>query len=355
MPHCPVKAPLLSVRDLVTTLAVGQESVRAVNQVSLNIHAGKSLGIVGESGSGKSILAKSILKLLPKNARISEKSRICFDGRELTAMGSRELNRVRGGKIGMIFQDPISCLNPVMPIGRQIAESLILHLGISKKQARHRAVELLASVGIADPDHRSGQYPHQFSGGMRQRVATAIALACDPMLLIADEPTTALDVTLQAEILDLLARHQARKQMALMLITHDLSLAVGRTDEIAVIYAGRIVEQAPAGRLFSNMRMPYTQALVNSIPSLEDPPHTPLTAIEGHPVNLKKLPRGCSFSPRCNRASTRCTCQSPPLITDQTNGQNNGQNRGQEKDQTGDHKFACWHPLEGERHAETAA
>jgi len=308
--------PLLSIQDLVTTIATDHGIVRAVNQISLDLHAGKSLGIVGESGSGKSILAKSILKLLPKNAHISRKSRIHFNGLDLNQMSSRALNTFRGPGIAMIFQDPMSSLNPVMTIGHQIAESLIHHFGRENNKARNRSIELLKSVGIPNPGQRLRQYPHQLSGGMRQRVAIAISLACDPQILIADEPTTALDVTVQAEMLDLLAQRQADKKMSMFLITHDLGVVAGRTDDIAVMYAGRIVEQAPARELFSTMRMPYTQALINSIPRLENPPHTKLASIEGHSPDLANLPRGCSFAPRCPRVRERCTRQAPPLSFD---------------------------------------
>lgn len=323
--------PLLSIQDLVTTIATDHGMVRAVDHISLDLHKGKSLGIVGESGSGKSILAKSILKLLPKNASVSSKSRIYFDGLDLNQMSPKTLNSVRGFHVAMIFQDPMSSLNPVMTIGRQIAESLIHHFGMEKHKARNRSVELLTSVGIPNPGQRIRQYPHQLSGGMRQRVAIAIALACDPQIVIADEPTTALDVTVQADILDLLARRQSEKKMSMILITHDLGVVAGRTDDIVVIYAGRIVEQAPARQLFSSMRMPYTQALMNSIPRLENPPHTMLNVIEGHSPDLADLPRGCSFAPRCPRVRERCTRQTPPLSFDSRK----------------DHLFACWYPVCG--------
>lgn len=323
--------PLLSVKDLVVTIAADHGRVQAVNRLSLDLYAGKRLGIVGESGSGKSILAKSILKLLPKNAHMSGRSRIWFDGLELNGMSEKALNRIRGPEIAMIFQDPMSCLNPVMTIGRQIEESLIHHLGMGKNSARDRSIALLRSVGIPSPGQRVRHYPHQFSGGMRQRVAIAIALACDPRIIIADEPTTALDVTVQAEILDLLAQRQAGGKTAMILITHDLGVAAGRTDDIAVMYAGRIVEQAPAGELFSSMRMPYTRALMNSIPRLETPPHTPLNAIGGRSPDPADLPRGCSFAPRCPRARKRCARQAPPLSFDRRP----------------DHVFACWYPVNG--------
>ncbi|MCG8634251.1 MAG: ABC transporter ATP-binding protein [Desulfobacterales bacterium] len=324
-------APLLSLRDLVTTIKGNHGGVRAVNHISLDLYPGKSLGIVGESGSGKSILAKSILKLLPENAEVSAKSGIYFDGLDLNKMSSKALNSVRGLRIAMIFQDPMSSLNPVMTIGRQIAEPLIHHFGMKKNRARNRSVKLLKSVGISNPGQRIRQYPHQLSGGMRQRVAIAIALACDPRVLIADEPTTALDVTVQAAILDLLAQRQAENRMSMILITHDFGVAAGRTDDIAVMYAGRIVEQAPAGQLFSAMRMPYTRALVNSIPRLENPPHTKLNSIEGHSPDLADLPLGCSFAPRCPRVLKQCTRQVPPLSSDGSK----------------DHLFACWNPVNG--------
>ena len=325
-------APLLSLRDLVTTIETDHGIVRAVSHVSLDLHPGKSLGIVGESGSGKSILAKSILKLLPKNANVSGESKISFDGLDLNQMSSKALNSVRGTRIAMVFQDPASSLNPVMTIGRQITESLIHHLGMGKNTARNRSVELLRSVGIPNPGQRIRQYPHQLSGGMRQRVAIAIALACDPRILIADEPTTALDVTVQAEILDLLAQKQAENKMSMILITHDLGVVAGRTDDIAVMYAGRIVEQAPARQLFSATRMPYTRALMNSIPRLGNRPHTRLNSIAGHSPDLANLPRGCSFAPRCPRVGKQCIRQMPPLSCD---------------DSSKDHLFACWNPMKG--------
>ncbi|WP_022663801.1 ABC transporter ATP-binding protein [Desulfospira joergensenii] len=324
-------APLLSIQDLVTTIATDYGIVRAVNHISFDLQPGRTLGIVGESGSGKSILAKSILNLLPKNADISRNSGIWFDGLELNKMSPKAINGVRGQRIAIIFQDPMSSLNPVMTIGNQIAESLIRHLGMRKKRARNRSVELLKSAGISNPGQRIRQYPHQLSGGMRQRVAMAIALACEPDLLIADEPTTALDVTVQAEILDLLAQRQTQKNMAMILITHDLGVAAGRADDIIVIYAGRIVEQAPADQLFSFMRMPYTQALMNSIPRLENRPHTRLNSIQGRSPDLTNLPRGCSFAPRCPQAQQRCTRQTPPLSSDDRQ----------------DHLFACWYPVRG--------
>ena len=320
---------VLSIQDLSTTISTDRGIVRAVNHISFDLQKGRTLGIVGESGSGKSILSKSILKLLPKNAHVSCKSRIYFDGMDLNKMSQKTLNTVRGKRIAIIFQDPMSSLNPVMTIGNQIAESLIHHLGMKKNRARNRCVELLTSVGISNSKQRIYQYPHQLSGGMRQRVAIAIALACEPELLIADEPTTALDVTVQSEILDLLARRQAEKNMSMILITHDLGVAAGRADDIMVMYAGKIVEQAPAKQLFSAMRMPYTQALMNSIPRLENQPHTRQNSIEGQSPDLTNLPGGCSFTPRCSRVGKRCKKKAPPLSSDTSQ----------------DHLFACWYPI----------
>lgn len=321
--------PILSIQNLSTTIATHHGIVRAVNHISFDLLKGHTLGIVGESGSGKSILSKSILKLLPRKAHVSCKSRIYFDGLELNKMSQKALNTVRGKRIAMIFQDPMSSLNPVMTIGNQIAESLIHHLGMKKNRALNRSVELLTSVGISNPKQRVRHYPHQLSGGMRQRVAIAIALACGPELLIADEPTTALDVTVQAEILDLLARRQAEENMSMILITHDLGVAAGRANDIIVMYAGRIVEQAPAKQLFSAMRMPYTQALMNSIPRLENRPHTRQNFIEGQSPDLTNLPKGCSFAPRCSRVQKRCKRKEPPLSFDSRQ----------------DHLFACWYPV----------
>ena len=323
--------PLLSVRDLSTAITTPQGTARAVDRISFDLSAGRTLAIVGESGAGKSILARSLINLLPRAARISGRSGILFDNEEVTRMGSKDLNRIRGKKIGMVFQDPLSSLNPVMTVGSQIAESLVCHLGMGRAGAKRRAVELLDAVGIPGPGHRVRQYPHQLSGGMRQRVAIAIALACDPLLLIADEPTTALDVTVQAEILDLLARRQIEKKMAMILITHDLGVAAGRAHDIMVLYGGKIVEQAPAAELFARMRMPYTRALINAVPRIENRPHTKLNPIEGPLPNPADLPAGCSFSPRCPRAKDRCFHKEPLLTSD-------GSKR---------HLFACWYPEAG--------
>jgi peptide/nickel transport system ATP-binding protein len=319
---------LLTVSNLRTHFHTGRGIVRAVDGVSFNLARGRTLGIVGESGSGKTVLVRSLLGLLPSTAKFGGETEIGFEGRPLDIRSETALNQVRGRAIAMVFQDPMTSLNPVMTVGAQITESLRYHLGLTGGEARERAVALIDSVGIPMARQRIDQHPHQLSGGLRQRVAIAIALACEPKLLIADEPTTALDVTIQAEILDLLARQQAERDMAMILITHDLGVVAGRADDIAVMYAGRIVERAPTARLFANMRMPYTQALMNAIPRLEAPPNTPLRTIGGRPPDLVNPPPGCRFAPRCPRAESRCTDHEPPL----------------EGGESG-HRFACWYPV----------
>ncbi|MCP4021104.1 MAG: ABC transporter ATP-binding protein [Desulfobacteraceae bacterium] len=321
--------PLLSVKHLTTDIHLEQGKVRAVRDVSFDLWQGKTIGIVGESGCGKSILCKSILKLLPAYAHILEKSQIIFNGRSINNLTEKELNKIRGQGAAMIFQDPLSSLNPVMKIGHQVTETLLYHLKMEEEPALKKAEDLLKAVGIANPSQRIDQYPHQLSGGLRQRVAIAIALACEPKLLIADEPTTALDVTVQAEILDLLDHLQIQRNMAMILVTHDFGLAACRADEIAVMYGGKIVEYAPAEKLLANPRMPYTKALINAIPRLEDPPHTPLQFIEGQPPNMMIPYAGCCFAPRCSLAGHQCRDQEPLLINDDTD----------------DHSFACWNPL----------
>jgi peptide/nickel transport system ATP-binding protein len=318
--------PLLAVDNLHTHFRTARGRVRAVDGVSFSLARGQTLGIVGESGSGKSVLSRTIMGLLPSNAEVPAESRVRFEDRDLRALSERALRQVRGRRMAMIFQDPMTSLNPVMTCGAQIVESLSYHLGLGRRAARDRSVELLAQVGIPEPGRRVDHYPHQLSGGMRQRVAIAIAISCEPALLIADEPTTALDVTVQAEILDLLKRQQHERNMALILITHDLGVVAGRTDEVAVMYAGRIVERATTRDLFQHTRMPYTEALLRSIPRLADPPHTPLEAIGGRPPDLIDPPPGCSFAPRCRYAAADCLQSAPALA-------GNG------------HAYACWHPL----------
>ncbi len=318
---------VLDVRNQKTSFVTGRGMLAAVDGVSFTLERGKTLGVVGESGSGKSVLSRSIMRLLPGNALVPADSRVVLNGKDLTRLDEGALRRLRGPEMAIVFQDPMTSLNPVLTIGKQIMEVLTFHLGMPKRAARVRAVELLKAVGLPQPDVRVDQYPHQLSGGMRQRVAIAIAIACDPDLLIADEPTTALDVTVQAEILDLLQRMVRERNMAMILITHDMGVVAGRCDEVAVMYAGRIVEQAPVRDLFRNTRMPYTAALLSSIPRVTDPPHRRLDAIEGRPPDLINPPPGCPFAPRCKLADAACDAAVPEL------------------DGTGQHRYACIRPL----------
>ena len=291
---------LLSVEGVAVDLPTPRGNLRAVDHVDLSIGAGQTLGIVGESGCGKTMLSRAILQLLPKKAKLS--GRVMFDGQDLVRLDRERLRKLRGRSLAVVFQDPMTSLNPVLTIGTQLIETLQEHLELDGAAAKMRSIELLAAVGIPAPEQRLMQYPHQLSGGMRQRVAIAIALSCEPKLLIADEPTTALDVTIQAQILDLLAREQRRRHMAMIIITHDLGVVAGRTDEVAVMYAGRVVERAPTPDLFKKMRMPYTEALLAAIPKIDAKPHTPLPAISGRPPDPTRPLKGCSFSPRCKYA-----------------------------------------------------
>lgn len=305
--------PILEVSHQHTAFNTGRGLLQAVNDVSFSLERGRTLGVVGESGSGKSVLSRSVMRLLPPNAVTGEASSIKLNGQELIDMSERQLRRLRGPEMSIVFQDPMTSLNPVLKIGAQITEVLRLHLGMAKKAARQRAIELLGQVGLPQPDIRVDQYPHQLSGGMRQRVAIAIAIACEPSLLIADEPTTALDVTVQAEILDLLQNMTKERNMAMILITHDMGVVAGRCDDVAVMYAGRIVEKAPVRELFHNTRMPYTAALMASIPRITDDPHRKLDAIEGRPPDLINPPSGCAFAPRCKFADAACSATVPAL------------------------------------------
>ncbi len=323
---------LLTVENLSVTIPSSAGAVRAVDRVSLALERGRTLALVGESGSGKSMFCRAVMGLLPRSAVVPGAARVTFDGRDLGGLPRRELAAIRGREIGVVLQDPLSSLNPVIPVGRQIAEPMRYHLGLSSARARERAVELLAAVGIPQPEERLGAYPHQLSGGMRQRVAIAMALACEPKLLIADEPTTALDVTVQAEILNLLGRLQRERNMAMVLVTHDLGVVAGRAHETAVMYAGRIVEKAPTVELFTRMRMHYTRALFDAIPRIDDPPHRELGAIGGQPPGPAAQRVGCPFAPRCWRAEERCRTEEPPLARDA------GEN----------HSYACWFPLSQE-------
>jgi peptide/nickel transport system ATP-binding protein len=319
---------LLSLEDVSVELPTERGNLLAVAGVDLTLTCGRTLAIAGESGSGKTMLSRAILQLLPRQARC--RGRVLFDGEDLTKLAPRALRRLRGKSIAAVFQDPMTSLNPVLTIGEQISETLKQHLGFRSAAARRRSIELLAAVGIASPELRIRQYPHQLSGGMRQRVVVAMALSCEPKLLIADEPTTALDVTVQSQILDLLAREQRRRQMAMILISHDLSVLAGRTDEIAVMYAGCIVERAPTPLLFADPRMPYTRALMAAIPRIEAAPHAALQTIPGRPPDLARRRPGCAFAPRCwNAAGGRCYEQAPALSAPDRNLR----------------QYACWRPL----------
>jgi peptide/nickel transport system ATP-binding protein len=323
----PLDGPLLDVEDVKTQFKTPRGLVHAVDGVSFALERGKTIGIVGESGSGKSVLSRSIMGLLPSN--VVRHGSIKFDGREIGQADGETMRRYWGTQMSMVFQDPMTSLNPVMRIGNQIMEPLRVHLDVTKEYAEETALALLQSVGIPEAERRLKQYPHEMSGGMRQRVMIAIALACGPRLLFADEPTTALDVTVQAQILDLLQTQQRERFMAMVLVTHDLGVVAGRTDDIAVMYAGRIVEKSPTRALFTETRHPYTEALLKSIPKLAAPSHTKLEAITGRPPDLVHPPVGCKFAARCPYAQEKCLAEEPPLIDAETAG----------------HGFRCWFPV----------
>ncbi|WP_438484445.1 ABC transporter ATP-binding protein [Streptomyces sp. S186] len=309
--------PLLSVRDLTVTFATPRGPVRAVDGLGFEVRRGETLGIVGESGSGKSVTSLAVMGL---HTGASVSGSLKLDGRELTGLAERELNRLRGRKMAMIFQDPLSALHPYYTVGEQIAEHHRVHFGSGRRAARARAVDALAEVGIPEPRRRARDYPHQFSGGMRQRVMIAMALACEPDLLIADEPTTALDVTVQAQILELIARIQEERQLAVIMITHDLGVVARVAHEVLVMYGGRAVEQADVDTLFATPAHPYTRALLDSLPRLDDDGDEPLRAITGSPPSLLTPGPGCAFAPRCPRLAdataeerTRCATERPLL------------------------------------------
>ena len=303
---------LLEVQDLKLYFKVKAGKVRAVDGVSFAIKPGEKVGIVGESGCGKSVTALSIMRLIPQPPGEYAGGSVLFEGQDLLEMPESAMRKIRGSRIGMIFQDPMTCLNPTMAVGKQIAEGLRIHLKLSNEQAQLRAVSLLEQVGIPDASARVNAYPHQFSGGMRQRVMIAMALACNPKLLIADEPTTALDVTVQAQILELIAGISQEFGTAVIIITHDLGVVAGMTDRVVVMYAGKVVETAPTDELFANPRHPYTLGLLGSVPRLDEQRHAELRTIEGAPPDLLKPPTGCPFMPRC--AFARAICRTmPPL------------------------------------------
>jgi oligopeptide/dipeptide ABC transporter ATP-binding protein len=321
---------LLEVEDLRVAFAVGGREVRAVDGVTYQVEAGRTLAIIGESGSGKTVGCRAIMGLLPAGTEISGSARL--RGTELIGLSDGQLRKHRGSEMAMVFQDPARSLNPTMRVGKQITEAITTHRKASKSDARDQAIELLRLVRIPAPERRFHEYPHQLSGGMRQRVVIAMALACRPKLLIADEATTALDVTTQAQIMELLLELQQELDMALIFISHDLGLAASYADEVVVMYAGKIVEQAPAKRLFGaggTVKMRYTRALLDAIPHLERPAHADLPVVTGRPPDPTMLPVGCSFAPRCPSAADDCTAKEPAL-TEHAPG----------------HRWACWHPCE---------
>jgi len=316
---------VLEVEQLKTIFNTRDGEVHAVNGVSFSLATGELLGVVGESGSGKSVTMMSLLKLLPSPPAELVSGSIHFEGRDVLNMSDEEMRELRGGDIGFIFQDPMTSLNPVFTVGFQLIEVLREHLHLSKKQARVRAAELLDLVGIPSPDQRLNDYPHQFSGGMRQRVMIAMALACEPKILIADEPTTALDVTIQAQILELVRKLRRELGMGIIWITHDLGVLAGIADRIVVMYGGEIVEHAPVHDLFERPAHPYTRALLATMPSVDGSRSERLLSISGQPPNLAKHPTSCSFAPRCEHSFDRCQQQNPAI-----------------KDIGNDHEVACW-------------
>jgi oligopeptide/dipeptide ABC transporter ATP-binding protein len=320
--------PLLEVADLRVCFRSRGETVHAVQGISYTVEPGQTLAIIGESGSGKTVSAYAVLGLLPRTARVSGSIR--FNGVEIVGLGERELRQHRGRNVAMVFQNPERSLNPTMKVGNQITEAVRRHLPVTREQARERAIELLRMVRIPAAERRFHEYPHQLSGGMRQRVIIAIALACEPALLIADEATTALDVTTQAQIMDLLLDLQVQLGTALVMISHDLALAASYAEDILVMYAGRVVEQASVQDLFASVRMPYTRALLDAVPRVELEPHVLLPVVGGLPPDLSKVAPGCSFAPRCPGAQPDCRRTTPRL----------------EEHETG-HWWACWHPCKG--------
>jgi oligopeptide/dipeptide ABC transporter ATP-binding protein len=316
---------LLDVRGLRTQFHTRAGVVRAVDGVSWTVHKGETVALVGESGCGKSVSALSVMRLVSAPAGRIVAGEIVFKGRNLLSLSEEEMRKVRGREIGMIFQEPMTSLNPVLSVGRQLTEPLEIHLGMTRSQAQARAVELLSLVGIPDGARRLRQFPHQFSGGMRQRIMIAMALACDPALILADEPTTALDVTIQAQILELMKSVSRRLGVAILMITHNLGVVARYADRVNVMYAGKIVERATARELYGNPRHPYTLGLLRSVPRLDEPRRSRLQPIPGQPPDLSHLPDGCSFAPRCFYVVDRCREQVPPLDEVSPN-----------------HRSACW-------------
>jgi peptide/nickel transport system ATP-binding protein len=326
--------PVLVVDDLRTEIRTPRGGVQAVDGVSFTLARGQTLGIVGESGSGKSVLGRTIMGLYTDGPRMAVSGRVLIAGKDVHSLSAAGLRQLWGGDVGMVFQDPMTALNPVKKVGVHLTESLRKHRGMSRQQAKDHATELLSLVGIPEPRRRLEQYPHELSGGMRQRVVIAMALANEPALLIADEPTTALDVTVQKQILDLLGRLQDELGMGLVLISHNLGVVAGRADRVAVMYAGRIVETADAATLFDAPHHPYTEALLEAIPRLHEPPHARLAAIDGAPPDMVAPPVGCRFAPRCRYAQDDCRQVPPTLDRAVPAGVT-----------TPGHSFACYHPV----------
>ena len=352
--------PVLEITDLRTEFHLRTANVGAVDGVSFSVHAGECVGLVGESGCGKSTTGLSVMKLLPQVGHITGGS-VRLEGRDLVPLPEDQMRRVRGNEVAMIFQDPMTSLNPTWTIGRQIAEPVRLHKGASKQEARDRAVEVLRLVGMPRPEERLTQYPHQLSGGLRQRVMIAMALACDPKLLIADEPTTALDVTIQAQILDLIDELRQQLRMAVLLITHDMGVIAARTDRVMVMYAGKIVEGAETGELFSRMHHPYSEALFQSIPRLDQDRAERLYSIPGLPPDLAKPPVGCRFAARCRYASHQCQAEEPLLAPGPGPSMSSGSGETAHPsvlgaaagDSPSHHVYACFHPVgDGEEGAD---
>jgi oligopeptide/dipeptide ABC transporter ATP-binding protein len=316
---------LLDVRDLKTYFYTAGGIVRAVDGMTYTVQPGETVALVGESGCGKSVSAMSVMRLVSAPAGRIVGGRILFQGRDLLALDEESMRQVRGREIGMVFQEPMTALNPVLSIGRQLTEPLEIHLGMLPEQARQRAVELLSTVGIPDPEGRLKQYPHQFSGGMRQRIMIAMALACNPALVLADEPTTALDVTIQAQLLELMKNLSRERGIALVLITHNLGVVARYADRVNVMYAGKLVEQGSARGVYGDPRHPYTIGLLRSVPRLDEPRKATLRPIDGQPPDLTHLPPGCAFAPRCPYVMPRCQAEVPPLMP-----------------VVADHLSACW-------------
>lgn len=326
------ESPILEVKNLTTYVSTPQGEINPVNDVSFKINKGEIVALVGESGSGKSVTSLSIMGLNASAIQYKPESQILFQGKDLLKMSEKELRKIRGNDITMIFQDPMFSLNPVHPIGRQIAESLVLHKKVDEKEAEKTALDLLKKVGIPDPERRLKEYPHQLSGGMRQRVMIAIALACNPQLLIADEPTTALDVTIQAQILNLLRDLQQEFGISILLITHDLGVVAEIADRVLVMYCGKIVEEGTVEDIFEKPLHPYTKGLLASVPPLHGPSKEMLDAIPGVVPNPYELPKGCNFVTRCEFATEKCRQEEPTLF----------------KHPAGN-RVSCWNPLIPER------